>query len=149
VTVVFGFFETPFKNFIGGAPVVAEPPSWLHVVPLLIALAGVGLAWVEFGRKGAKQTGFVDRVPFLRRLFAERWYIDHFYRLLVDIVVDRGISQLCHQNDRKVIDGSIDGICEGTVESGWVVAFLQTGMIQYRLLAIFGVLALLVLCFYF
>ena len=109
----------------------------------------MALAWVEFGRKGAEQIGFVDRIPALYNLFAERWYIDHFYRLLIDLVIDRGISRLCYQNDRKVIDGSIEGICEGTVGSGRVVAFLQTGMVQYRLLAIFAVLALLALYFYY
>ncbi|MDR3569913.1 MAG: NADH-quinone oxidoreductase subunit L [Syntrophobacteraceae bacterium] len=153
VSVIFGFFKTSFKDFIGGGAAAGGAagmePSWLHIAPLALALAGVGLAWVEFGRKGAKQIGFVDRMPVLSRLFAERWYIDRFYGLVVEFVIDRGISRLCSQNDRKVIDGSIDGICEGTVESGWVVAFLQTGMIQYRLLAILGVLALLLLCFYF
>jgi NADH-quinone oxidoreductase subunit L len=65
------------------------------------------------------------------------------------VVVDKGISRLCYLNDRKVIDGSIDGLCGATVESGRVVAFLQTGMIQYRLLAIFGVLALFALYLYY
>ena len=98
---------------------------------------------------GAKQIGFVERIPLLYRLFAERWYIDRFYGLLVNLVIDRGISRLCNLNDRKVIDGSIDGMCEATVGSGRVVAFLQTGMVQYRLLAIFAVLALIALYFYF
>ena len=150
ITVVLGFFENSFSHFLGGgAAAGAEAPSWLHIAPLALALAGVALAWVEFGRKGAPRTGFVDRIPVLYRLFSERWYIDRFYGLLLDLVIDRGISRLCYLNDRKVIDGSIDGICEGTVESGRVLAFLQTGMVQYRLLAIFGVLALLALCFYF
>ena len=149
VTVVLGFFEPRLKSFIGGGATGAEVPSWLHIVPLVLALCGVALAWVEFGRKGAKQIGFVERVPVIHRLFSERWYIDRFYGLLVDLVVDRGISRLCALNDRKVIDGSIDGLCGAMVESGWLVAFLQTGMIQYRLLAILGVLALIVLCFYF
>ncbi|MDR3553752.1 MAG: NADH-quinone oxidoreductase subunit L [Syntrophobacteraceae bacterium] len=154
ITVVLGFFETPLKNFIGagmlaGGSVGGEALSWTPLAALALALAGVGLAWVEFGRKGARQIGFVDRIPILHRLFAERWYIDRFYGLLVNLVIDRGISRLCYLNDRKVIDGGIDGLCEGAVESGRVMAVLQTGMVQYRLLAIFAVLALLALYFYY
>jgi NADH-quinone oxidoreductase subunit L len=154
ITVVLGFFETVLKNFIGtgmltGGSVGGEAPGWPPMAALALALAGVGLAWVEFGRKGAKQIGFVDRMPVVYRLFAERWYIDRFYGLLVNLVIDRGISRLCYLNDRKVIDGGIDGLCEGAVESGRVMAVLQTGMVQYRLLAIFAVLALLALYFYY
>ncbi len=154
VTVILGFFATPLKHFLGASLTArglagTEASSWPHMAALALAVAGVSLAWVEFGRKGAKQIGFVDRIPSLYRLFSERWYIDRFYGLLVNVVVDRGISRLCYQNDKKVIDGSIDGICEGTVESGRVVAFLQTGMVQYRLLAMFAVLVLLALYFYY
>ena len=151
ITIVLGFFKTPLEHFLGAAAEtgVTEGSSWAHMVPLALAVAGVALAWVEFGRRGAKQTGFVERIPVLHKLFAERWYIDRFYGWLVSVVVDKGISRLCYLNDRKVIDGSIDGICGATVESGRVVAFLQTGMIQYRLLAIFGVLALFALYLYY
>ena len=38
---------------------------------------------------------------------------------------------------------------EGTVEGGRIVAFLQSGMIQYRLLVIFAVMVLLAIYFFF
>ncbi len=149
VTVFLGFFETPLRHFIGVAGEVGQAPTWPHTAALALAVAGAAVAWIEFGRKGAAQIGFVERIEPLHRLFAERWYIDHFYGLLVNRVVDRGIARLCELNDRKVIDGSIDGLCEATVESGRVVATLQTVMVQYRLLAIFAVLVLLALYYYY
>jgi NADH-quinone oxidoreductase subunit L len=154
VTVVLGFFETPLKHFLekGMIPKMVtgvHVAAWPHTAALALALAGLALAWAEFGRKGADQIGFIDRIPFLYRLFSERWYIDHFYALLVNLVVDRGISRLCYINDRKVIDGGIEGVCGATVESGRVTAILQTGMVQYRLIVIFAVLALLSLYYYY
>jgi NADH-quinone oxidoreductase subunit L len=154
VTVVLGFFGDRLKAFLDAGITVGGTaggehfalPSW---VPLGLAGAGLVLAWLEFGRRGAKQIGFVERIPPLFRLFAERWYIDRFYGLLVNLVVDRGISYLCYQNDNKVIDASIDELCEGTVEGGRIVAFLQSGMIQYRLLVIFAVMVLLSIYFFF
>ncbi len=154
ITVVLGFFETPIKDFleagiISGAPSTEGASAWSHVAALCLAVAAVAVAWFEFGRRGAKQIGFVERIPPLCRLFAERWYIDRFYGLLVSRVIDRGISFLCYQNDNKVIDGSIDELCRTTVDSGRIVAFLQTGMIQYRLLVIFAVMVLLAVYFFF
>jgi NADH-quinone oxidoreductase subunit L len=154
ITVMLGFLRNPLKDFLQ-AGIMADgaaeggPFAWFHLAAPGLAVAGAVLAWVEFGRSGAKQIGFVERVPFLFRLFAERWYIDHFYRLLVNLVVDRGISYLCYQNDNKVIDGSIDELGEGTIEGGRIVAFLQSGMIQYRLLVIFAVMVLLSVYFFF
>jgi NADH-quinone oxidoreductase subunit L len=79
----------------------------------------------------------------LKNLFAERWYIDRFYRRFLDIVIYGVISNLLTRNDKKVIDGSLDGLCRGTVETGRLVSFLHLGMMQYRLLTIFVVLVLL------
>jgi NADH-quinone oxidoreductase subunit L len=154
ITVMLGFFRNPLKDFlqagiVAGSAAEGGPFAWFHLAAPGLAVAGAVLAWVEFGRSGAKQIGFVERIPPLFRLFAERWYIDHFYRLLVNLVVDRGISYLCYQNDNKVIDGTIDELSEGTVEGGRIVAFLQSGMIQYRLLVIFAVMVLLSIYFFF
>ncbi|MFZ2448685.1 MAG: NADH-quinone oxidoreductase subunit L [Syntrophobacteraceae bacterium] len=153
VTVLLGFLEGPLKDFLAGRIVIdvseREGLAWAHTAALGLAAFGVLLAYLEFGRPGAKQIGFVERVPPLYRLFSERWYIDHAYRWIVDRVLDRGISWLCWKNDDKVIDGSIDELCRGTVESGRITAVLQTGMIQYRMLAIFAVMVFLALCFFF
>ncbi|MGA2025969.1 MAG: NADH-quinone oxidoreductase subunit L [Syntrophobacteraceae bacterium] len=157
ITVILGFVRNPLKDFLQAGIMAATPIpaaeggpfAWFHLAAPGLAVAGAVLAWVEFGRSGAKQIGFVERVPPLYRLFAERWYIDHFYGLLVNSVVDRGISYLCYQNDKKVIDGSIDELGEGTIEGGRIVAFLQSGMIQYRLLVIFAVMVLLSIYFFF
>jgi NADH-quinone oxidoreductase subunit L len=153
-TALLGFLEAPLARFLATELTAAPLPegrhyAWLPYIALTLALGAIGLAWLEFGRRGASQVGFVERVPFLYNLFAERWYLDHFYRLFVDRVIDRGISTLFYENDNKVIDGGIDEICQGTVESGRIVAFLHSGMIQYRLLVTFAVMVLLSLYFFF
>lgn len=154
VTVLLGFIEAPLRNFLMG-PV---PPATSHaiwpisptgMIALALAFAGLALAWFEFGRPGAARIGLVERIPALSRLFAERWYLDHMYRFLVANVIDRGISYLCYQNDNKVIDAGIDEMCRGTVEGGRLSALLNSGMIQYRLVTIFAVVALLALYFIF
>jgi NADH-quinone oxidoreductase subunit L len=109
----------------------------------------VGLAWLEFGRRTADRIGFVEKIPALNNFFAKRWYIDHFYRLCLKYVVYRGFASFCQQNDNRIIDGGIDGLSKGTVESGRILSRLHLGMVQYRLLVIFVVMVLLALYFFF
>ena len=154
VTLVLGFFQTPLENFLVGHHGGAEGHggghhAWLLYVAVGLALSGVGLAWLEFGRKGASQVGFVERLEPVKTLFAERWYIDHFYRLFLDYVIYGIFSNLFTRNDRQVIDGGIDGICRATVGGGRMLSFLQSGMLQYNLMVMFAVLALVALYFFF
>jgi NADH-quinone oxidoreductase subunit L len=154
VTLALGFFQGPLEAFLAGTHAVSESHGAGHHAGLLyaavgLALAGTGLAWLEFGRKGAAQMGFVERLPALRALFANRWYLDHLYRRLLDYVIYGTFSNLFTRNDRRVIDGAIDGMCRATIGSGRLLSFVQSGMLQYNLMVMFAALALVALGFYF
>ena len=154
ITVLLGFTQSPLESFLTSDTVTTQPGHgehhpWLLYATLGLAIIGGGLAWWEFGRRGASQTGFVDRIPQLYTLFSERWYIDRVYRRFLDVVIYATISRLCTQNDNKVIDGGIDGLGKGTVLTGRLLSFLHAGMVQYRLLVIFVVMVLLALYFFF
>jgi NADH-quinone oxidoreductase subunit L len=152
ITALLGLYEAPLDHFIAGHskadPHNLAPFSWLPFAGLAIAAAGVGLAWLEFGRRGADRVGFVERIPALNTFFAKRWYIDHFYRLCLQYIVYKIVADSCKQNDDRIIDGGIDGLSKGTVESGQILSRLHLGMIQYRLLVIFIVMVLLALYFF-
>jgi NADH-quinone oxidoreductase subunit L len=152
-TVLLGFFQGSLEEFFKGQKIVQAAQgghhAWLPFVALGSAALGVVLAWLEFGRRGSEQVGFVEKIAPLNSLFSDRWYIDRFYRRFLDVVIYGVISNLCTKNDNRVIDGGINGLGRGTVETGRFVSFLHLGMIQYRLLAIFVVIVLLVLYFFF
>jgi len=152
-TVLLGFFQGSLEEFFKGQKIVQAAQgghhAWLPFVALGSAALGVVLAWLEFGRRGSEQVGFVEKIAPLYSLFSERWYIDRFYRRFLDVVIYGVISNLCTKNDNRIIDGGINGLGRGTVETGRFVSFLHLGMIQYRLLAIFVVIVLLVLYFFF
>jgi NADH-quinone oxidoreductase subunit L len=151
MTILLGLCETPLNQFIVGKSGADARTlhAWLPFLALAIAAAGAGLAWLEFGRRGADQIGFVEKIPALETLFAQRWFIDHFYRVFLKYIVYSGFSKICTQNDNRVIDGGIEGLSQGTVASGRMMSRLHLGMIQYRLLAIFIVMVLLALYFFF
>ena len=146
---VLGFFEAPLEGFLLGRRGSAGHWDWITFASLGLVFAALALAWVEFGRQGSRQIGFVERIPPLRNFLAERWYLDHFYRLFLDYVVYRTFANLFTRNDRQVIDGGIDGFCKFTVGSGRVVSYLQSGRVRYNLLVPLSVVGLVALYFFF
>jgi NADH-quinone oxidoreductase subunit L len=152
ISALLGFGQSGLQQFLTGTLTAAQAHTaghhtWLLFVTLALALGGLGLAWLEFGRRTASRIGFVERLPWLQALFAERWYIDRFYRFFLDTVIYRGISNMCTRNDNEVIDGGIDGFSQSTVATGRMLSFLHAGMVQYKLLVVFAVVVLLALYF--
>jgi NADH-quinone oxidoreductase subunit L len=150
-TVVLGFLEMPLREFLSGGT-TARPYGdhpWLPYISAGLAVLGVGVAWFEFGRRAALQVGFVEKLPMLRELFAQRWYLDHVYRRFVDTVIDGFLSKECARNEDRVINDSIDGFCHFTLDSGHLLSFLQSGKLRYNLIVMFGALALVALYFLF
>jgi NADH-quinone oxidoreductase subunit L len=149
VTLVLGFLETPLREFLsaGTASHRVNNHAWLTYICVGLAALGVGVAWFEFGRRAATQIGFVERIPPLRDLFAQRWYLDHLYRKLVGIVIDGVFSRGCSKNEDKVINEGIDGFSRFTLDSGRLFSLLQSGKLRYNLIVMFGALALVALYF--
>jgi len=153
LTVLLGFFEGSFEKFFTSQQFIqmtgGSHHGWLPFAALGSAGAGVVLAWIEYGRPGAARIGFVEKIAPLHNLFAERWYIDRFYRRFLDVVIYGVVSRGFTNNDNKVIDGGIDGLSKATVATGRFTSLLHLGMIQYRLLTTFVVIVLLALYFFF
>jgi len=153
MTVILGFFEGSLDEYFKGQQFIqltgGSHHAWLPFTALGSAGAGVVLAWFEFGRRGASRIGFVEKIAPLHQLFAERWYIDRFYRRFLDVFIYGTVSRGFTNNDNKVIDGGIDGLGKATVAAGRAASFLHLGMIQYRLLIMFAVIVLLALYFFF
>jgi NADH-quinone oxidoreductase subunit L len=149
-TAVLGFGQGALAEFLhtaSGAPKAAHAPhvGWLPPVVLTLAALAILAAWLEFGRNKTAVKGFVERYPTMARLFARRWYLDHIYRWLLNRVVYGGFSRAFTWNDRKVIDGGLDGLGQTVIDWGAISARLHRGQIQYRLMVLFAVVALLVL----
>ncbi|MEZ4526496.1 MAG: NADH-quinone oxidoreductase subunit L [Desulfobacterales bacterium] len=150
ITVILGFSDLSLEHFLTyGNHHIGEHHGWLPVAALSLAFGAILLAWFEFGRSGSSQIGFVEKMEPLRELFANRWYLDHFWRWFLDTVIYKGISLSCMNSDNKIIDGGVDGLGRGTVESGKILAGLHLGMIQYRLMVMFAVIFFLSLYFFF
>jgi NADH-quinone oxidoreductase subunit L len=73
--------------------------------------------------------------------------MDDFLRKTLDTVVYAGLTSVFTRNDRRIIDGGIDGICNLTIGSGRLASFMQSGMLQYNLIVMVASVGLVVLYF--
>jgi NADH-quinone oxidoreductase subunit L len=115
----------------------------ISAISVTLALAGIGVAWAVYGTGRLR----IPRVPFLQRLFEQKFYFDEaydwaFYRPAA--ATARGWSRFF---ERPVIEGSIDAVAGGTRRAGGTVSHTQTGLVRsYALALAFGV-AVLILVF--
>jgi len=166
VSLVLGFSQSTLEHFLTanstagihaltagadnahGAANGHGPGHYMVLISAVcMAVGGIVWAWLEFGRRKATQEGFLRWMPKVEQLFAKRWYLDDFLRKFLDTAIYSGVTSLFTRNDRRIIDGGIDGICNFTVESGRLFSFLQSGMLQHNLLVMIGGVALVVLYF--
>ncbi|MHC1728510.1 MAG: NADH-quinone oxidoreductase subunit L [Syntrophobacteraceae bacterium] len=157
ITLVLGVIEHPFEKFVSGPAVQVHPVQHVaehgvsHELLLILGvssgLIGIALAWLEFGRSGSARKGFLSYFPSIWKLFDLRWYMDILLRKLLDNLIYAGLTRLFTKNDRRVIDGGIDGICYFTQASGRLFSFLQSGMLQYNLLIMVAAAGVVILYF--
>ena len=135
----------PVLFLAGGACVVGFGGGWisellgLGAAPQLtiadyapavgVALAGLGLAWFEFGRKGASQTGFISKVPVLKDLFEKRWHVDTVYNATF-VAGTVGAARGIYVAETEGFDGTGDAIGRHTIEAGATATRLQNGRLQ-------------------
>jgi len=109
---------------------------------LALVAAGIALAWMEFGRRGAARIGFAERVPAVRDFLGNNWYLDRLYGATV-VRLATALSRAAKWNDHTVLDGASDLVADGTVGGGRVLALLQTGYVQAYLATAVMLIALL------
>ncbi|MCG8420179.1 MAG: NADH-quinone oxidoreductase subunit L [Proteobacteria bacterium] len=119
--------EDPIASILGQA---SHHASIAEMAPAIaIAILGAVLAFFEFGKKGAAQTGIVARMPGLERLLANRWYIDAIYRHTL-VALATGIARVSHGVETRGFDGGADKVADATVASGRQVARRHSGRLQ-------------------
>ena len=109
---------------------------------LALVAAGIGLAWYEFGRRGAPRIGFVERVPTLVAFFRDNWYVDRLYRATV-IRWATALSRAAHWNDERIVNGATDGLANGAAQGGRLLALVQNGYVQAYLAVAVTLIAVL------
>jgi NADH-quinone oxidoreductase subunit L len=150
LSVVAGFVGAPFvshgfSSFVYyGEPHHLEPNYVVMVVSTVVALAGIGLAWLLYGRPSEVPDRIAARYRGLYLMLLNKYYIDEIYMCFYNNVV-MNICKAFNWNDRHVVDGVFDGTCSFIRNSGRKLRLIQTGYLQTYALVIFTAVVLIAL----
>ncbi len=180
-SLVLGWVGIPwlgnaFHHFIGPEHHVAEPSVMIMVSSTVIALAGLGLGYLIYGRKPlvAGQSDPLVRLGGLYSGMKNAWWFDELYGLVfvrplfrvakfvwgVDRLVIDGIlngiarlvfwvSELNRLFDLYVVNGAVDLVGESFKALGRTFRTIQTGRVQnYLLIVVINIIVLIVILIY-
>ncbi len=107
-------------------------PLWVKILPVIVALAGIGLAYLFYIRNPVLPELFVMIFRPVHRFVFNKWYFDELYdRLFVKpaFVLGRGLWKA---GDGAVIDGiGPDGVARAAASLGRKASRAQTGFVYH------------------
>jgi NADH-quinone oxidoreductase subunit L len=147
--LLIGFWGSPlmnngFQRLLEGSHYVDIPPNLvLAVIGAVLAVAGIGVAWMMYG---ARQfvTEPLARYGAVYTLLANRYFIDELYMWLIDKLAI-GVAAALAIFDRQVLDGVVNGIATAFAQGGQALRAAQTGRVQNYGLVLFGGMAVIAL----
>ncbi|MBN2908039.1 NADH-quinone oxidoreductase subunit L [Polycladomyces sp. WAk] len=150
LSVVGGFANAPvpllgmwLTEGVGVHETAVGTPLWVSLCATLVSLAGLGVAWMMYGRRAWSPAAWRERMPILYQLLYRKYYIDEIYRA-VFVAGLRNIGRLFRGFDRWIVEGLV-GLAVGVTRMiAWVGSRLQNGQVQaYALISLIGLVLLL------
>ncbi|MDE6490564.1 MAG: NADH-quinone oxidoreductase subunit L [Muribaculaceae bacterium] len=139
ISVFAGF--VPFGNLVtwNGHPMFGsmsfftnlENLDWsVAAISLLVAIAAIGLATVMYKKENPLPAKFRNALPGLWRWCHHRFYWDELYMFITHRIIFNLISKPIAWFDRRIIDGSMDGMANVTQRLSCAIRGLQSGNLQ-------------------
>ncbi len=142
---------------------VHHPNYILMVVSTVVALSGIGLAYLVYYKKAISADAIAERFKPLYKLSFNKWYFDEIYDAVI-IKPVLGFTRVLWWFDANIIDGAVNGsgwltvkwsdlkmwfdkyIIDGAVNGlgyicqagSWALKFIQSGSVQFYALFMLG-----------
>jgi NADH-quinone oxidoreductase subunit L len=136
-----GFLDGFFGVFM-------HPLPWIS---LIVAVLGIAMAWAIYYVKAISPEKIAAFFKPVYNLLYNKYWMDTLYeKIIVNLALLGGLFARFQWFDSSVVDGSVNGVAEVTVESSKAVRRTETGQLQLYALTIgLGVVALIICVFVF
>lgn len=136
-----------FGDFISGGGTIAQEisgPIWIIVASIIVALLGIILAWLAYGRNPQATLAKKPKPALLYKLSYNKFYMDELNNLFI-VQPYRVFSRILAAFDKFVIENLVQLAVNISVGLGRFGARIQGGQIQaYTLLTVLGIATLLI-----
>ena len=149
LSLAVGLYTTFVGQFLALEP--AEPgaaghaaPGWLTPLAVIVALAGIGLAWLTYQRSAIRPSSLASLFGPIRRAALAKFWIDDFFEGVL-AAATLGFSRMVGWVDRYLVDGVLNVVSAWTLTTGDEMRTIQTGRAQDYVYGVaVGILLLLV-----
>jgi NADH-quinone oxidoreductase subunit L len=120
------------------------PPVWLTGAAVAVAVAGIALAWLVYGRRLISADWLSRRFAVIGEAAEERFWLDDAFALVYRQGI-LGLSRIVGWVDRYIVDGILNVLSAWTLTLGDRLRRIQTGQAQDYIYGVaLGVLLLMV-----
>lgn len=120
-------------------------PWWVTVAATIVALSGIYLAWLIYGKKKVARDWLSSKTPFGYRVLYHKYFIDEGYHHSI-VAFTSGLSAFLKFFDRFFISGLVELFAGLVWIVGGLVRRLQTGRVQtYGTVALVGFAVILII----
>lgn len=147
--VLSSFLEPTFANtIVAYEPDNSSLEAFGLILSSVIAIVSLACAYWIWVRRPGTSAAIQARLPWLHKLFINKWYFDEFYSFFVVRPVV-WIGQWAQDSfERVVIDGALIGGSSGLVKAGSAaVRAIQTGLLRAYAAIVIGGLSIVLLYF--
>ncbi|MGH7397093.1 MAG: hypothetical protein ACRELW_06110, partial [Candidatus Rokuibacteriota bacterium] len=121
-----------------------EAPGWLTPLAVTVAVAGIALAWLVYGRRAISADRLFRRFAWIGEAALERFWLDDLFAVVYRRVI-LALSGMIGWVDRYIVDGILNALSAWTLTAGDRLRRIQSGQAQDYIYGIaLGVLLLMV-----
>ena len=121
-----------------------EAPGWVTPLAILVAVAGIVLAWLTYQRRVVDAQKLANAFAPIRYAAERRFWLDDLFTWIYRGVI-LGFSRLIGWIDRYLVDGVVNLLSAWTLKFGDELRGIQSGIPQDYVYAVtIGVLLLVV-----
>jgi NADH-quinone oxidoreductase subunit L len=118
-------------------------PFWVENLPLVVALLGIGLAYVMYIANPLLPVRLAQSFGGIYRFLLNKWYFDELYNMIFVQPAIRLSRVFWQVGDVTIIDGVPNGLAELTADGSKQVVRIQTGSLAvYAFVMLIGVVVL-------
>ena len=141
----------PFGEFVSsdGSKLHPEFHPLFSVVPVIIGLTGIVIAWLLYKKKNDVPEKIANSLQSLYQAAYRKFYIDEIYLFITNKVLFNLVGRPAAWFDRNIIDGMVNASGSVTQVVSARIKKIQSGKVQqYAIYTLVGVIGLAILFIY-
>lgn len=138
LSLIAGF--VPFGKLVtsDGKELLTEFHLSFSIAPVLLASAGILLAYSFYKKENGKPQSVADGLKSLYKSAYKKFYIDEIYLFITKKIVFNLVGRPAAWFDRNVVDGTMNMIATITEKTSYSIKALQSGKLQQYSIYFFG-----------